>query len=168
MQNLKDAGLSPTVAGMLWMQGEADAANAGYAPTYQTNLVSFIGQVRSDFNAPDMPFVIGRITTAWGDPVDNALVRAAQVAVPTLVNNTSWINTDDLEISTAIPPHYGTQGQIDLGTRFANQFIQTPEPPALVMCLAGAIVLLAYIWLKKTNWKFVSSAPLAKANGEKK
>jgi hypothetical protein len=119
------------------MQGESDAANPYYAAAYQTNLTNLIAAVRSDFNTPDMPFVIGRIAPAWGYPEYNALVRAAQVTVPTLVNNASWINTDDLQISTAIPPHYGTQGQIDLGMRFANQFIQIPEPGSFIMLVLG-------------------------------
>ena len=163
LQSLQNAGLSPTIAGMLWMQGESDAANPYYAAAYQTNLMNLIAAVRGDFNTPDMPFVIGRITTAWGDPVDNAIVRAAQMTVPTLVNNASWINTDDLEISTAIPPHYGTQGQIDLGLRFANQFIQAPEPSVLALvadrrdrsirlCLAKA-EMIVYPGYRISDWK---------------
>ena len=124
MLNLTNAGLSPTIAGMIWMQGESDAMNPAYAPQYETNLTNLIQNVRTDFNTPDMPFVMGRILGLWGTPADNALVRGAQESVAAADPNVSWINTDDLQ--TAYEGHYGTQGQIDLGIRFANAFDPSP------------------------------------------
>ena len=53
LQNLTAAGLSPSLAGMLWMQGESDALNANYAPNYQANLTSFITNVRTDLKATE-------------------------------------------------------------------------------------------------------------------
>ncbi len=126
MQNLTDAGLSPTIAGMIWMQGESDALNPAYAPHYETNLTNLIQTVRSDFNTPDMPFVMGRILTMWGTPADNALVRGAQETVSAADANVSWVDTDDLQL--AYVGHYGTQGQIDLGIRYASEF-GTPVLP---------------------------------------
>ena len=62
MQNLTNARLSPTIAGMLWMQGESDAANGNpYASGYAANLTNLVKKVRNDFGSPDMPFVVGRI-----------------------------------------------------------------------------------------------------------
>lgn len=144
LQTLKDANLSPSIAGMLWMQGEADANDNTMAPAYQTNLVNFIRQQRSDFSSyggANMQFVIGRIIPDWGIPQDNALVRAAQEAVPggVGVGPASWINTDDLQQSTTLAPHYGTQGEIDLGLRFAAQFAPVPEPGTTSMAI-GAIL----------------------------
>lgn len=49
IKNLNDAHLAPTAAGMLWMQGEHDAAHSEFAPSYQTNLVNFIAAMRADF-----------------------------------------------------------------------------------------------------------------------
>lgn len=140
IKNLADANLTPEIAGMLWMQGEADAAAPAFAPQYQTNLVDFIAAVRKDFNTPNMPFVLGRIIKGYGTTDDNALVRTAQVAVPTLVTKTSWVDTDDLQLSTNPALHFGTQGQIDLGTRFAGKLVQTPEPSVVILSLTGTIV----------------------------
>ena len=146
--NLADAKLAPEVAGMLWMQGEADAAEASFAPAYQTNLTNFISAVRRDFSTPDMPFVLGRIIQGYGTTENNTIVRTAQVTVPTLVAHTSWANTDDLQLSTNPALHFGTQGQIDLGLRFAGKITQTPEPSAMLLFLTGVVALLGYIWRK--------------------
>ena len=154
MANLNSRGLNPQYAGMIWMQGESDCyannpdADADSA-AYAANLLNFIGNVRSDFASPDLPFVLGRITTYWGTPANNALVRTAQETVPGQVGDASWIDTDDLE--WAYPGHYGTEGQIELGTRFANQFIQTPEPSAIVLAATGVLLSAGYWWRRRCS-----------------
>ena len=122
------AGSSPMVAGMIWMQGESDAINGtASASAYEENLTNFIGQVRSDFATPDMPFVVGRINAyAWGTPENNNLVRTAQMTVPGVVGQASWFDTDDLPLS--LFGHYNTQGQLTLGDRFADHIVQISEP----------------------------------------
>jgi hypothetical protein len=144
MQNLIASGKNPTIAGMIWMQGEDDAAGGdASAGAYAQNLTNLVTTVRSTFpNATNMKFVTGRITTAFGDATDNGLVRSAQENVSDLVGNASWVNTDDLE--WAYYGHYGTQGQIDLGTRFADAFA-VPEPSALVLACVGVLCLLGYL-----------------------
>jgi hypothetical protein len=147
MADLQGKGLSPSIAGMLWMQGEADAQNAATAAAYKTNLKNLIAKVRGDFNAPEMPFVLGRITTYYDTkptPGGNAVVRTAQMAIPSEVTHTACINTDDLE--WAYIGHYGTQGQIDLGIRFANQFAPVPEPSSFALLGSGMLTLAAWLW----------------------
>ncbi|MBN1394552.1 MAG: hypothetical protein JW959_05985 [Pirellulales bacterium] len=143
LQNLSNNGRDPVVAGMIWMQGESDAHNSTYAPLYGTNLASLINTVRSDFSAPEMQFVVGRITNvyAWGTEADMALVRTAQEAVPGIVGDASWINTDDLQV--VYTGHYGTEGQVNLGIRFANEFI-VPEPSSLTL-LAVLFLSMAFM-----------------------
>jgi hypothetical protein len=155
IQNLTAAGKSPTVAGMIWMQGESDALNNGSpnaAAAYAANLTNFIGTLRdkqkfADFANPNMPFVDGRITTYFGTAADNALVRNALTTVPGQVGQAAWINTDDLQC--AFGGHYGTQGQIDLGLRFANAMVAVPEPSTLVLSATALLGLLAYAWRKR-------------------
>jgi hypothetical protein len=48
------------------------------------------------------------------------MVRAAQQKVAEDDGNAAWFDTDDLKWSYY--GHYGTQGQIDLGLRFAKPF----------------------------------------------
>ena len=144
MRNLRDAGLSPAIVGMIWMQGESDAVNHTYAAAYAANMTTFIAAVRSDFATPAMQFVAGRIMNyssyPFGTPVDNALVRRALATVPGQVGHASWIDTDDLKVwphGGNHEGHYSTQGQIDLGVRFAKQFAQRPSPPRLCCWIRG-------------------------------
>ena len=153
LENLRSAGKDPVVSGMIWMQGESDTVTAEKANAYAGNLTSFIAKVRTDFASPDMPFVLGRILPD-DDPVytaNAAIVRHAQETVPGQVGHASWINTDDLEL--AYRGHYGTQGQIDLGIRFANAFVQTPEPSAAALTAIGLLGIGAYAWRGRGNRK---------------
>ena len=150
INNLTTAGKSPTVAGMLWMQGESDALNTSMANAYEANLRNLIGSVRSDFATPAMPFMIARITTLWGTTANNTKVRAAEDAVgadPALTN-VSTFSTDSLSLWVsphAYPNHYDTHGQIELGTLFANQFAPVPEPSTCVVAGMGFLVLFGYL-----------------------
>jgi hypothetical protein len=157
INNLKADQKTPEIAGMVWMQGEQDATDGGAASAYAANLKNFITTVRSTFNAPNMKFVAGRITTdvaQWAGTGQTSQVRNALWNVGNTaawykygVANASCVNTDDLE--KAYYEHYGTQGQIDLGIRFANEFTPAPEPSTLVMVGAGAICVLGYLTRKR-------------------
>jgi hypothetical protein len=67
--------------------------------------------------------------------------------VPGAVGNASWFDTDDLQ--WAYPGHYGTQGQIDLGIRFANAVASVPEPSSLILISLGMLALAGYAWCKR-------------------
>lgn len=140
LKNLVDAGKSPSIAGMIWMQGENDAIDSTFAAAYQKNLRNLIGTVREEFSTPNMPFVMGRILTYYDTTPagGNALVRAAQETVGTSMAGVTWINTDDLPL--AYDGHYGTQGQIDIGIRFADKLARAPEPSSAIL---SAVILLA-------------------------
>lgn len=146
------AGKNPVIAGMLWMQGESDAYFDDTAAAYKTNLEGLIATVRTDFNTPDMEFLIGQITTSplYGSPNNNGLVRAAQAAIPGEVAHTVCFSTEDLQ-GWQNGGHYDTQGQIDLGIRFANEFIQTPEPSSLILAGLGLLALAGHVWRRRRS-----------------
>ena len=141
MRNLTNAGLAPSIVGMIWMQGEGEAHTSVGAAQYAANLTKFISAVRSDFATPNMPFVVGRISTYYGSKANNALVRMAEETVPRQMQHVSWINTDDMglwPLGTDFPGHYNAPGQIQLGIRFANAIghvvsadSSSPAKPAL-------------------------------------
>lgn len=123
LANLTDAGKKPIVVGMIWMQGEDDSTNQAFAEAYQANLLNLIKRARTDFQAPEMRFVIGRITymaKLWSTEERIDIVRAAQQKVPEIDKNAAWFDTDDL--LWCYYGHYGTKGQIELGLRFAKEF----------------------------------------------
>ncbi|MDB9720634.1 sialate O-acetylesterase [Winogradskyella sp.] len=52
------------LCGMLWVQGESDSGKkGGLKPreAYQENLIKLIGQVRTDFNKPKLPFLMFQV-----------------------------------------------------------------------------------------------------------
>jgi hypothetical protein len=156
MQYLVNHGKNPTIAGMIWMQGEDDSTSHAAAVAYQTNLTNLIAHVRSSFiNAADMKFVAGRITymtstAGWATVADVNAVRNAQVNVTTADGNAGWVDTDNLE--WAYYGHYGTHGQIDLGTLFADKFAPVPEPSIGVLAGTGLILVLPAL-LRFGRWK---------------
>ncbi|NUN12908.1 MAG: lamin tail domain-containing protein [Myxococcales bacterium] len=105
--------------GMAWMQGESDGFGLDVANAYETNLTLFIERVRQDISAPTLPFVIGEI---YAPTVPYRLIiRAAQETVAQNLPNTYIVDTDDLSLTDSI--HYGTEGQLTLGARFASQLL---------------------------------------------
>lgn len=46
------------LAGIFWLQGDADADSAAMAAEYETNLANLIRDLRQDYNAPDVPVVV--------------------------------------------------------------------------------------------------------------
>ncbi len=123
LANLTNAGIGYDVEGMLWMQGENDAFDAGRAARYQNNLDTLIGDVRSRYGQ-DMDFVIGRLheeLTPFFYSEANT-VRAAQANVANASAKNSLVNTDDLPVNTD-GVHFTSAGHLALGRKFADAFI---------------------------------------------
>ena len=124
--------------GMVWMQGESDAANS-YGSQYQTNLATFIADVRATYGT-DLPFLIGRLSagqTSLNDTPTEAtqfnLVRDAQTAVAAAVPRVSLINTDTFGMN-ADNLHFNSSGQQALGNDSAVSlvsYIPFTSPAAL-------------------------------------
>jgi alpha-galactosidase len=55
------AGRGYEIAGFVWWQGHKDGGSAAHAARYEHNLVRLIESLRSDFSAPNAPFVLGTI-----------------------------------------------------------------------------------------------------------
>ena len=144
-------GKTPQIVGMVWMQGSGDVILGDtYAQAYKDNLKGFIAKVRQDFNAPNAKFVIGRnVNYTYGTQANLDLIRAAHVEVPQEVANCSWVNTDDLQWGCTA--HFGTEGQLELGERFANEIAPVPEPAAATLSGIGCCVLAAWRFGKAGN-----------------
>lgn len=125
------------IAGMLWMQGESDAINAGRDAAYQANLTAFIADMRSHYDQ-DLPFIIGRINPVWGG--ENSLTRAAQQYVAENTDGVEWFDTDGMSRhGNNTNVHYDTLGQIQLGEAFAANI---PEPATLSLLALGGLALI--------------------------
>jgi hypothetical protein len=110
-------------SGIVWMQGESDGNNEYAASIYKENLSMMIDSIRSAFNAPDMPVVIGRISESHNDADSivwtyGDVIRQAQADFVSDDGNAALVtSTDNYRYSD--PWHYDSEGYIDLGRQFA-------------------------------------------------
>jgi hypothetical protein len=128
LAELEDQGVDYEVAGMIWMQGEADASVESWAHAYQDNLLSFIDRVREDVGVDDMPFSLGLIDcdglVAWRETV-----RTAQQAVADGSPLVHAFETEDLGAYPYDACHYQGLGQRVMGERFAATLLGEQPPP---------------------------------------
>jgi hypothetical protein len=152
LQAVIDAGDTPMIRGMAWQQGERDANPAGatqaQADAYGQNLRDLILSVRSEFGAPDMEFVYGRVLQNIDSYAYEDKIRAGQDAVDkdavgTLATEgATLISSDDLTSNYNNDLiHLDYVDQLQLGERFANEF-SVPEPGSLSLIAIGGYVLL--------------------------
>lgn len=115
------------IFGMVWMQGERDARYPGAAKKYAANLDVLVKTARKDAGAPKMTFVLGRVNP---NPKVYKFVEAVRKAQAGLkLPRTAWVNCDDLGMWPD-KVHLNTQGQIELGKRFAKATLKLLKTPA--------------------------------------
>ena len=137
-----DPDFVPEIAGMIWMQGEADALDATMYAEYGANLTAFIKDIRTEFKSPNLPFVIGEIADApaYKPPKWGAEIRAAQNKVAKAVPHTAIFSTSDLKLRD--PWHYDTPSMVALGERFAKAMREldaaSPAPAATAVTPSAA------------------------------
>ena len=122
MQNLTRANLSPSIAGMIWMQGEGEAHTGVGSPIcgqinplhyYRAERFRHAGHALRDWPHLDL---------LW-TKANNQRVRTAEETVPGQMRHVSADQhgrTGQWPLGTDYPGHYNAQGQIQLGIRFAN------------------------------------------------
>ena len=126
LANLDEKKLEYEIAGMLWMQGESDAAE-NKAETYEKNMRDFITHMREQFKTPGMPFVIARVKDHYGGKTGQAkIVRDAQVDVAKTTEGVEWFDTDDYPMANG--GHYNGEGLVIMGKDFAKAILAV-EPP---------------------------------------
>ena len=69
------------IAGFVWFQGFNDQFSPEFRDNYEANMVNFIRDIRAEYEAPEMPFVIGVLGTGrTKEKVDENAVSVAQRA----------------------------------------------------------------------------------------
>lgn len=136
--DLEKSGRAYSVEALFWMQGEADALDRHNLPDspepsgerYAVNLRNFITSLREDLGFPDLPVFAGRLpsklaaTVFRGNTFSKAplVIEGQEKVARDPEMNTVLINTDDLSLGKD-RLHYDTQGQLDLGRRFARKYL---------------------------------------------
>lgn len=146
-QAVIDAGDTPILMGMFWVQGEADA-NSIESINYEANLTDLISRVRADFfGGDDAPFVFSQLSDNQYDSLyaNQNNVRQGQSAVNDSVINTSMVVTDDDSLFTVRSGdiiHFDANGQINLGNSLGQEMVAlVPEPGSLALLVLGASML---------------------------
>lgn len=116
----KDAKL----AGILWMQGEADAKYPVAAKQYAANLNRFVSRLRAELKSPNALFIMGSINPPLNIFPATRIVQQAQRMATSRIRNLRLIRTEDLPKRND-HLHYNTIGQLELGKRFARAFLGT-------------------------------------------
>ena len=58
-----DPNIGYRIAGFVWFQGYNDQFSPEFRDSYKNNMISFIKDIRKEYNQPSMPFVIGVLGT---------------------------------------------------------------------------------------------------------
>ena len=109
------------IAGMLWMQGEADSKDEAMAGAYKSNFIHLIESARQDFGNAELPFVFGRVNPPGAKYAYADVVRKAQEAIQ--LPACRMVNCDDLHKHND-HLHYDDKGQLELGKRFSTAMIE--------------------------------------------
>ncbi|MEO7427640.1 MAG: sialate O-acetylesterase [Fibrobacteria bacterium] len=120
-----DAQYTPQWSGILWMQGEFDGQNQGYANEYQTNLGNLVKDYRSKLSVADLPFIIGMIdsSNSWQFA---GTIRTAERNVAKNLTNVGLVDTKGFATDGT---HYKLDGMIALGRGFALNYLTKFRTP---------------------------------------
>jgi beta-glucosidase len=131
-----------TLRGILWHQGEGDCSSESLASTYGKRLAELIADLRSDLQAPELPFVLGEI--GWfrvGKRGHSERVIGQQQGVPIHVARSACVSAWGLDHKGDFT-HFDADSLREFGVRYAAamQTLQTRPPDDIVLTrLANAL-----------------------------
>lgn len=111
--------------GIVWMQGESDAAfTKEIADRYYVNLRREIALFRAALRDNDLPVIIGKISDSGQNPEKKIwkfgeIIQAAQEKFVSTDRNARIVRTTE-KYGYSDPYHYDSAGYIDLGRQFAD------------------------------------------------
>lgn len=117
-----DSNNAADFAGVLWMQGERDARFANVGSQYADNFRGLIEQIRLDLGRPDLPFFYGQVNPPVQRYPAVTEVRQAQSDSQRMISGLKMVLTDGLS-KLEDNLHYDTEGQLELGRRFAEAYL---------------------------------------------
>jgi hypothetical protein len=114
------------LAGVLWLQGEADSLSDNTADSYAERLDAMIAHLRNDLQHPQLPFVAAQLCEEFSQresvPAADKVMTALQ-HLPERVLHTAVVDTAGLP-SIGDHTHFTTDGQREMGRRFAVAMAQ--------------------------------------------
>lgn len=116
-----------TLVGILWHQGESDS-NPALAAEYETKFHDVVARFRKEFDAPELPFVVGQMGRFEGRPwnASKEKVDAAHRALPKSVARTAFVPSDGLT-HKGDGVHFDAKSYREFGKRYAKAFGELTE-----------------------------------------
>ena len=96
-----DAGDGYELAGFVWFQGWNDMCNSHYLGQYTSNMIHFIHDVRKEFNAPHLPFIVGILGVYGTNPDSRRFDKSLPVSA---FRKTQFAAVDQYDRN--VPPRY--------------------------------------------------------------
>lgn len=119
-----------TPAGIIWMQGEADAhTSEASANAYLANLSRLMGLLRAAFRKDDVPVVLGKITDSqMGEEDIMPFIKRVQLAQQMFVEQdvcaAHMTQSDDYGYDPKDAWHYNSAGYVSMGEDFAAEMVR--------------------------------------------
>lgn len=114
------ATVNARIRGVLWLQGEANANDAGLQ-VHEAKLLKLVDDLRSDLAQPDLPFIactIGEVTD--GSKLANRVaMNQLLLALPAKRAFTACVDARELKTHIGDSVHFDTAAQNEIGKRFA-------------------------------------------------
>ncbi len=130
MKRAKIALRAGTLKGILWHQGESDS-NEKLAPAYEAGLHDLIRRLRTELDAPQVPFIAGQMGRFADNPWDDSkrLVDKVHQELPAKVPFTAFVSAEGLH-HKGDKVHFDAASYRELGKRYAEAFqkLQSNRP----------------------------------------
>jgi hypothetical protein len=105
-----------TLKGIAWHQGESDVS--GYEQ-YTPKIIDLIESLRSDFNIPDLPVVVGQLSE---DKVSRIHFNRMIIQLPEKIDKVAVVTTENT--TTTDSTHFDSVSQRLIGERYAEEMLK--------------------------------------------
>lgn len=116
-----------TLKGILWHQGESDC-NPARAPLYEEKLHALVRRLRSDFNAENVPFILGQLSQFEGKDWNEHKhqVNAAQKNLKQHFPLVGFVGSEKL-VHKGDNVHFDAASCREFGKRYAAKYLEVSK-----------------------------------------
>lgn len=121
LRRTREAAKSGRLRGILWHQGESDAADEKLANTYGERLQAFIRKLREDVGVAELPVIVGQL----GEFLRNRhsdIVNEQLALAPLRIRHTAFVSSAGLT-HKGDGVHFDSRSLRELGRRYAYAFL---------------------------------------------
>jgi hypothetical protein len=123
VQRARLAQESGIIRGILMHHGESDTGQQAWAD----KVAEIVSDLKQDLQLGDIPFLAGELAQDSGG-IDACCESHNPIIgrLPSMMPNTHVVSSAGLPLVDSA--HFSLQGQRDLGTRYADAYLQAPQP----------------------------------------